>query len=317
VSDFTRFGYNWWMDYVPGGDPGGKKNYFVQNMRPGLTYYEESFVKVNGERKRKFIDAGDPKPNGVVFYFHLEEEPTEIVINVLNAQGEIIRTYEKKEMLLNAGTGDDFNTGLNKFVWDMRINALPRVEGRPPTTVIPIVPPGDYTIQLVVDGQTEEQSFHLSMNPKDMYTDEQAVAKFGFWMEMYSAANKATLKVNEALSLKEELHTQLTAFENSDASEKDKKKARQLYEEIEEQVNSYEGAFVSRGRTLAEVINQPATILFKLSFMSGILDHTEGPETKQMREQFESIQREIVEAEAQYKEQTAQQIEAFNALIKS
>ena len=43
ITDHTRFGYIWWMDYVPGGDPGGKKNYFVQNMRPGLTYYELNF----------------------------------------------------------------------------------------------------------------------------------------------------------------------------------------------------------------------------------------------------------------------------------
>ena len=34
IPDHTRFGYNWWLDYVPGGDPGDKKNYFVQNMRP-------------------------------------------------------------------------------------------------------------------------------------------------------------------------------------------------------------------------------------------------------------------------------------------
>ena len=47
IPNHTRFGYNWWMDYVPGGDPGNKKNYFVQNMRPGLTYYEIGFTPIS------------------------------------------------------------------------------------------------------------------------------------------------------------------------------------------------------------------------------------------------------------------------------
>jgi len=91
------------MDYVPGGDPGGKKNYFVQNMRPGLTYYELTFKKVNGERKRKFIDAGDPKSLGAVMYFKLANEPKEISLAILDKTGKEIRNYSKEEMILNFG----------------------------------------------------------------------------------------------------------------------------------------------------------------------------------------------------------------------
>ena len=98
IPDHTRFGYNWWLDYVPGGDPGMKKNYFVQNMRPGLTYYELTFKQVNGERKRKFIDAGDPKPLGPVMYFKLAKEPQEISLEILDENGKVIRSYTRDHM---------------------------------------------------------------------------------------------------------------------------------------------------------------------------------------------------------------------------
>ena len=174
ISDHTRFGYNWWMDYVPGGDPGDKKNYFVQNMRPGLTYYELGFIPVNGERKRKFIDAGDAKSLGAVMYFNLAKEPEEISLAILDKDGKEIRNYSKEQMSLNYGKDDNFNTGLNKFVWDMRINRVTSVPNRPPTAIAPIVTPGKYKAKLTVDGYEETQEFEILMSPKETYTQEQA-----------------------------------------------------------------------------------------------------------------------------------------------
>ena len=316
IPDHTRFGYNWWMDYVPGGDPGMKKNYFVQNMRPGLTYYELTFKKVNGERKRKFIDAGDPKPLGPVFYFKLAEEPNEISIAILDAAGNEIRNYTKEEMMLSVGTGEDFNTGLNKFVWDMRMNGVSGVPKRPPTTVIPIVPPGRYSVKLTVDGVTETQDFRVLMSPKEPYTQAQANAKFAFWMDMYNAAENMTQNVLAALTLKEEIAKKLEDYKAGGADESAQSAATEQAELIYKTVDSYEGSFVSTGRTLAEVINLPATLLFKLSFMSGILDHSEGPVTAQMKAEFQQVLQEAQKADAQYQAAIGPELEKFEEMVQ-
>ena len=47
-----------------GGPLSDKKYYFVQNTRPGHTFYEQGVV--DGEKQRKFIDAGDSRPIGVI-----------------------------------------------------------------------------------------------------------------------------------------------------------------------------------------------------------------------------------------------------------
>ena len=277
-------------------------------MRPGLTYYELTFKQVNGERKRKFIDAGDPKPLGPVFYFKLDKEPSDISVAILDQDGKEIRNYSKDDMMLNFSSKGDFNSGLNKFVWDMRINGVSRVPGRPATTIIPIVPPGKYAVRLTVDGVIETQEFHVHMNPKESYTQQQAEDKFAFWMEMYNQAEARTQKVLKALNKKKEV----TELAESSQDDKVKNQAKV----IAKLVDDYEGAYVSTGRTLAEVINLPATILFKMSFMSGILDHSEGPVTGSMKAEFKELMEQANAADAKFEAAFGKEVKKFDKLTK-
>jgi len=316
IPNHTRFGYNWWLDYVPGGDPGAKKNYFVQNMRPGLTYYELGFTPVNGERKRKFIDAGDPKSLGAVLYFKLAKEPEEISIAILDEDGKEIRNYSREQMALNTGSDANINSGLNKFVWDMRINRVTTVPNRPPTAVMPIVPPGKYKAQLTVDGVVETREFEILISPKESYSQEEADAKFAFWMEMYNSTESWTQNVIAALKVRDEVNAKLEAFKTGGAGSSKVKKAEEHAVAIAALANAYEGTYVSTGRTLAEVINLPATILFKMSFMSGILDHSEGPVTQNMKAVYQGLVEEASAADAKYRNSMEAELAKFNKLIK-
>ena len=315
IPNHTRFGYNWWMDYVPGGDPGDKKNYFVQNMRPGLTYYEIGFTPINGERKRKFIDAGDPKPLGAVMYFKLEKAPKEISLAILDKNGNEIRNYTKDHMSLNFGSDGTLNSGLNKFVWDMRINRVTSVPKRPATAIAPIVSPGKFTAKLTVDGVVETQDFEVFMNPKEPYTQKQADDKFDFWMAMYAEAESSTQNVIAALKLKEDGVSKLEALKKSSASSGKIKKAEQQIEVISKMVTEYEGTFVSTGRTLAEVINLPATLLFKMSFMSGILDHSEGPVTQSMKTEFQLVVEAAKAADEKFNSEIKKELDKLDKIL--
>jgi len=316
ISDHTRFGYNWWMDYFPGGDPGDKKNYFVQNMRPGLTFYELGFTPINGERKRKFIDAGDPKPLGAVLYFKLAKEPKEISLAILDKDGNEIRNYTKDDMSLNYGSDGDFNSGLNKFVWDMRINRVTTVPKRPPTAISPIVAPGKFTAKLTVDGIIETQDFEVFMNPKETYTQEQADNKFAFWMDMYDKAEDSSQKIIAALQVKNDAEEKIEKYKTVGASTAKIKKVEEQVKVISSIVDNYEGAYVSTGRTLAEVINLPATILFKMSFISGILDHSEGPVSGSMISELEALKKEANKADKQYEEAIDKELKKLDKLLK-
>ncbi|WP_276388323.1 WD40/YVTN/BNR-like repeat-containing protein [Eudoraea chungangensis] len=316
IPDHTRFGYNWWIDYVPGGDPGDKKNYFVQNMRPGLTYYEEGFKPVNGERKRKFIDAGDPKPLGVAFYFRLWEEPKEIKIEIKDANGHVIRTYGKKDMHLTFGKGGDFNSGLNKFVWDYRVEMVTGIPKRPPTAIRPITAPGKFTVVLTVDGQAEEQAFEIFASPKETYSQSEMEEKFTFWMDMYNHVEESSQNVIRAVVLRDEIAKKLETYKKSGANEAKIKKAEKAAADLTERITLYEGAFVSTGRTLAEIINLPATILSKMAFLSTILEQSEGPATRQMHETLDQLKKESKMAHQAYDKEVEALSQKFNKSIE-
>ena len=92
-------------------------------------------------------------------------------------------------------------------------------------------------------------------------------------------------------------------------------KAKEQADVIAKIVADYEGSYVSTGRTLAEVINLPATILFKMSFMSGILDHSEGLVTQSMQIEFQVLIEETIAADENYKAAIEPELKKFEKFI--
>jgi hypothetical protein len=313
VPDHTRFGYSWWMNYAPGGDPGGLKKYFVQNMRPGLTYYELGVV--NGEKKRKFVDAGDAKPLGAMMYFRLREGVNDVSISILDEDGNEIVTHQKDDLTLKyAAEGDyAFDAGLNRFVWDMRYPLPSSIPGRPATAIQPIAKPGKYTAVLTVDGVSQSREFELFINPNEPYTREQTDERFVFWMDLYNNVEASSQNVLAALKLKEDVAKKVEAMKGSGASKRQIEAAEKQAAAIAELVDAYESTFVATGRTLAEIINLPAKIFTKMIWLHNMMEVTEGPITASMVEVYEQLNAARDEANTKYREGIAEAMKAFEA----
>jgi photosystem II stability/assembly factor-like uncharacterized protein len=315
VVDHTRFGYSWWMNYAPGGDPGGMRKYFVQNMRPGHTYYE--LGTVNGEKKREFVDAGDAKPLGPMMYFRLAQGVRDVSISILDDQGNEIVIHSKDDLALKyAAPGDEtFDAGLNRFVWDMRYPLPTTVTGRGPTPIQPIAKPGRYTARLTVDGVSQSQEFRLSMNPHEPYTQAQADERFEFWMELHENVDACSRKVNEALQLKADIAARLEAFKGSKADAAQVTTAEEKAVAVAEVVDEYEASFVAVGRTLAEIINLPAKVFTKMIWLHNMMEVTEGPVSQPMRDAYGRINAERDAANERYEGAIGPALEAFESAI--
>jgi len=286
VSDHTRFGYSWWMDYAPGGDPGGMKKYFVQNQRPGLIYYELGIV--NGEKKRNFVDAGDPKPLGAMIYFRLNEGADDISLTIADEQGNDIISYAQDALTLKYANKEEFSfkAGLNRFVWDTRYPMVTGVPGRPATNIRPYATPGKYQARLTVNGVSQTQGFKVHINPNEPYTQQQSDEKFVFWMDLYQNVEASTQNVLAALKVKEDTATKVKAVKDSGASASKIDQVEQQAAVISTLVDDYEATFVPTGRTLAEIINQPAKIFTKMIWLHNMMEITEGPVSQSMKDVY-------------------------------
>lgn len=253
--DTHRFGYMWWQIYG-GGVYEGQKNYFVQNHRPGHTFYELGMV--NGEMKRKYIDAGDAKPNGVIIYYNLQQATDDVSLTILDEAGEEVISY--------GGEMISKNKGLNRFVWDTRYPNAMAIPKKPKPNVRPFGKPGEYQVRLTVNGQSQTESFKVFMNPNETYTQEEANARFELWMKIrdkYSEVSKVIIESQEIVK-------EVTEKAQS-------KEQKELAKSITAAAKDLEGSMTAVGTTLVQIANERSKLLAKIQGVSEMLISSEGP----------------------------------------
>jgi hypothetical protein len=291
-ADHTRFGYNWWLDYG-GGPPSDEKYFFVRNAEAGYTFYERGIV--NGERKRDFIDAGDARPLGVLFYYLLSDEADKVSLTILDEDGNEVRTYgsddipraqfSRMEVREYGATADGeepratVSKGLNRFIWDMRYPSVSAIPGLPPVLIKPIAKPGTYQVRLTVNGESQVQTFELKANPNESYSREETDAKGAFWMELYAEAEEGVQAVLAAKAAQEKV---VEAAAADGASDELKAQAAV----IDELSSEFIGSMVATGTTLVQIISEPTRPLSKLVTLHNILETSEGPPNQPLREVF-------------------------------
>ena len=133
---------------------------------------------------------------------------------------------------------------------------------------------------------------------------------------MYENVETSTQNVITALKIKEDIAAQIQNAKDDGLSAASVANAEKQAEVINELVDKYEATFVSTGRTLAEVINLPATLLFKMTWINGIMEVSEGPPTQSMIEVFESVKVETEAANANFNNEVANEVAKLEALLK-
>ena len=244
----TRLGINWWAAYG-GGVGGGQKNYFAQNGRHQHTFYELGVVQ--GEKKRKFLDAGDARPRGAILYYQLNEDVDDIQLEVVDPDGRLVRVYDAQEL--------PATKGLHRWIWDMTYPDVVAVPGKPPAGIVVEARPGKYIARLKIGADVQEQTFGLAINPNENWTQADCEARFELWWKIRTITENANTAIIEAMKLAER------AGEDT---------------EIAKRAAEFSGRLVPQGATLSEIANEPSKLLSKLQTVHWVLFHSEGRPTK-------------------------------------
>lgn len=158
------------------------------------------------------MQSGENAPNGVMLYYFLKNKPKqELQLVFFTEKGDSVITYsstkDKKGEPIKISK--DFyedkkmkrpgilpvDSGLNRFVWDMRYPDATQVDGTnvmwAGSVVGPTASPGNYRVKMLIgDSVVAEQSFTILKDPRLTTTQEE-------YDEQFALLSKITTKLSE------------------------------------------------------------------------------------------------------------------------
>ena len=140
------------------------------------------------------------------------------------------------------------------------------------------------------------------------------IRKNFIWMDLYQNVEASTQKVLAALKVKEDVAGKVQAMKDSGASDSKLKQAEQQAAAINSLVEEYEATFVPVGRTLAEIINQPAKIFTKMIWLHNMMEITEGPVSQSMKDVYAKLNQQRDAANLEYDKKIEAALSKFEAL---
>ena len=191
--------------------PSPGKHYRL-SLGADVTYTES--VGPRNETVRKFLDAGENPPHGVVIpYFFAEKPESDVTLSILDSAGQEIKTFSSvapeedtadgvPELVLAA------EAGANRFVWDMRFPAAHKMPGDKTTEDIvsgPLASPGTYQARLMVDGQTQTQTFEIVKDPRVPASQADFDAQFQLLMQIRDKLSQTHDSINDLRSVRRQV----------------------------------------------------------------------------------------------------------------
>jgi photosystem II stability/assembly factor-like uncharacterized protein len=177
------------------------------------------------QRDRRVKDrymGEDPPAGASIYYFLKEPAKDEVKIEILDAQGKLVRALSSKPEK-PAGFGDDIASaeeaakkaalpnekGVNRGVWDFRHTAAKLIAGAKidmgNPAKGPLALPGTYTVRLTVDGVTETVPLKIEADRRERVSDADRRAQFTLLMEARDSISRLSGVVARLRAVREQL----------------------------------------------------------------------------------------------------------------
>ncbi|MCX2726974.1 glycosyl hydrolase [Thermomicrobium sp. 4228-Ro] len=192
------------------------------------------------------LDAGQNPPDGAVITYYLAEEPAEVTLSILDAEGRELRRFssekpadpypdlpEEKKPSLPPRL--DKTPGFHRFVWDLRAEGARRVIGDRPYEgylVGPRVVPGTYQVRLTVGDRSWTQPLEIRRDPRLSVTQEDLQRQYDLLLRVRDKVSEAHDAINRLRDARHQLVEWQQRLEASSASEVLRERVRGLSERL-------------------------------------------------------------------------------------
>ncbi len=170
-------------------------------------------------------DEGANPATGAVIYYFLKDKPEgELKIRILTADGKLVREISSKPAK-DTGVEDEdegprkpppapTKAGLNRYVWNLRYEdatGFPGLLMWDGSLRGPMANPGEYKVELIVNGKTESQNFTVVKDPRAPTTPEDFQKQLEFALKIRDRVSEANQSVIDIRAAKDQLKPYLAS----------------------------------------------------------------------------------------------------------
>jgi len=281
---------------------------------------------------RPGLTIGKNPPSGAVVHYFLKTPPGKkdsARLEFYDSAGELIKSFNLEAGGRSGGGGGGrrggrggdqkapADTGMNRFVWNMRYPDAVDVPGAimwGGTTRGPVAVPGTYEARLTVGGKTLSRTFEYRKDPRLPATQEDLQAQFDFLIQIrdrVSDAHEAVLSIRDIRSQTNDLVKRLDKHESKEAVSDSAKGMNDRLKKIEEEIIQ---VHIKAGQ---DALNYPIKLNNKIAALTGVVGSADTRPTKQARDVFDELSAELGALLDRYGAIVAHDLPAFNALVRS
>ncbi|MCY7377495.1 MAG: hypothetical protein LH472_16175 [Pyrinomonadaceae bacterium] len=265
---------------------------------------------------------GANPPNGAVVNYYLKTKPKEISLEVLDANGKLVRKFTGKPPVEGAPappippTEPNLPTeiGLNQFVWNYR---LPNASGLPGLIMWggslagPKVVPGNYAVRFSVDGKViGNENFAVKADPRISTTQADFQKQFDFLSntrDKVSATHEAIAEIRDVRKQFEDLSARMKP---------DQKDLKDKAAEIVKKLSAVEEELMqTKIKSSQDALNYPIKLNNKLAALASTVDGADFAPTAQSFDVYNDLTGKIDAQLGILERIKAEDIAAFNKLF--
>jgi hypothetical protein len=205
--------------------------------------------------------------------FYLTRQPEKVTLDIRDAQGSLVRTFEPKS-----------HAGSNRFVWDLRYPGAVTFPGLILRYAVPgqgpFAPPGEYSVRLIANGITETKPLIVRRDPRlTDITDADLEAQF----KLAIAIRDETARANTAIIQIRSLQQQLVERERDPETKQLAATIASKLDEIEQDL------YQTKNRSPRDTLNYPIKLNNQLAVLQTAVDTGENKPTDQEYAVFEEL----------------------------
>jgi hypothetical protein len=257
----------------------------------------------------------------VVFYSLGNGVASELKLRFLDASGKLVNEFSsagEPQLAAPAVEGEErapavklpLQTGLNRFVWDMRYRDATGFPGLilwASNLRGPLVVPGTYTVELVADGQTERQQLEIRKDPRASTTSDDFSRQLTLEIQI---RDKVSLANQTVIDIRDEKR-QLASYKPSDP-------------EIESEANRIStnlsvienAIYQTKLQSTKDPLNYPVKLNNKLTALLATVGASDSHPTAQSYEVFEELSSQLNEQLDKLEQINLHDLEALNRLLR-